>query len=186
MTVLWTVYLRCLNNRPLLTKSLTASALCGVGDVLVQSFASKERGAVDVKRTLRLMAHGLIATGPLNHYWHTRVLERVFPTSVAAGRAALDAAIGKVVLDQAIFAPCIITIFCTNMAVMQGKPADANWPKVLPLIVSNWAFWPAFQLVNFRFVPIQHQVGFVGFGMILWSAYISWFEHDREREKLKI
>jgi protein Mpv17 len=110
------------------------------------------------------------------------VLERIFPT--AAGRT-LDAAIGKVVLDQALFAPVVITIFCTNMAVLESKPVDANWPKVLPLIVANWAFWPAAQLLNFRFVPVQHQVSFVGVCMAAWSAYLSHVQFDNPKQRLK-
>jgi protein Mpv17 len=175
------MYGRLLANHPLITKSITVSAMCGLGDVLLQS-GSSSPSKVDLARTARMMAHGLIATGPLNHVWHTRVLERIFPT--AAGRT-MDAAVGKVVLDQAVFAPVIITIFCTNMAVLESKPVDANWPKVLPLIVANWAFWPAAQLLNFRFVPVQHQVSFVGVCMVFWSAYLSHVQFDKDKQRLK-
>nr|CAG8567583.1 10685_t:CDS:2 [Entrophospora candida] len=38
---------------------------------------------------------------------------------------------------------------------------------------ANYTIWPLVQLVNFRFLPLQYRVPFVGSVGVLWSTYLS-------------
>lgn len=60
---------------------------------------------------------------------------------------------------------------------MQGNPPrdvarklKHDFPDIL---VANWKLWPAVQLLNFYFVPLNFQVVLVQLVAVFWNTYIS-------------
>lgn len=45
----------------------------------------------------------------------------------------------------------------------------------------DWAFWPAAQFINFRFVPGSLRVLYVSFAALLWNIFLSYIKHDHVR-----
>lgn len=40
-------------------------------------------------------------------------------------------------------------------------------------LVANYTVWPLLQVVNFKYVGVQHQTLFVNIMAIFWNAYLS-------------
>ena len=64
--------------------------------------------------------------------------------------------------DQLIFAPFGLGCFYAFMTIAEGGGAKAIGRKFqdiyLPTLKANWMVWPAVQIVNFRFMPLQFQI----------------------------
>lgn len=59
----------------------------------------------------------------------------------------------------------------------QGKPEQikdelrTNWPST---VKANWMLWVPAQFINFRFVPVHHQVLVANITALLWNVYFSY------------
>jgi protein Mpv17 len=100
----------------------------------------------------------------------------------------------KVLMDQTIFAPCIIATFFGTTGLLFGKTQAEIKAKFrnqyLSTLLTNYYIWPAVQTINFNFVPLQHRVFVVNFIAIFWNTYLSWAankdEHDEELGKVAV
>lgn len=64
------LYMRALEERPVLTKMLTSAAMYGIGDVIAQKAAPDTRQEpIDWKRVAVFGSFGLAVAGPLYHLW---------------------------------------------------------------------------------------------------------------------
>ncbi|CAG8708912.1 4605_t:CDS:2, partial [Rhizophagus irregularis] len=63
---------------------------------------------------------------------------------------------------QAIFAPCcfIITFF-VGQALLEGQEKSQILEKLgdafVPTLINNYKLWPAVQLLNFHFIPLNYR-----------------------------
>lgn len=166
-----TWYRTALTKRPILTQCLSTSFLFAAGDVIAQQAVERERDADgspmhNPYRTLRMAIYGGGVFGPLVVNWY-KFLQRAvrIPTS-----PNLEI-VSRVALDQAFFTPVNLTLFFSSMATMEGVMGDDgkqldtrervgkklrdNWLQGLR---ANWTVWPGVQLVNFKFVPLEHRL----------------------------
>lgn len=70
-----------------------------------------------------------------------------------------------------------IGVLIGSIGLLQGnrpndvrKKLEREFPDIL---VANYKLWPAVQLVNFAFVPLNYQVVLVQIVAVLWNTYIS-------------
>lgn len=83
--------------------------------------------------------------------------------------------LARVALDQGVFAPTFIGIFLSSMAVLEGSsPQEKLEKNYKPALLTNYMIWPFVQLVNFKFVPLDHRVLFVNLISIGWNCYLSY------------
>jgi len=133
----WKSYLKALDNYPFLTKCLTASTLMTTGDLVAQTaIEPKKETGFDFDRSKRMAFIGLFINGPLMSFWY-KFLDKNF-TSV----------LGRLLLDQALFAPTIVSAFFTSNGLLQGNHPRDVFEKVKkdipPAMLANWTVWPIF------------------------------------------
>jgi len=126
----------------------------------------------DFERLTRFMSYPFIMA-PLQFLWFGR-LTKWFPITANNGTTQ---ALKRVALDQLMFAPVGLCCFFTFMTVTEGggrKEVVTKFKDIyLPTLRANYILWPAVQIINFRFMPLQFQIPFVSTVGIAWTAYLS-------------
>lgn len=166
-------YLRLLNERPILTKSVTSGTLFGLGDCIAQyADGSLQRRGYSGDRTLKAVVWGGVIFAPAAHVWYNKFLERVIPGATTA------AVLKKVVLDQTLWSVAVNSVYLTyaTLTINHGDLEDAKHAvtsKMWTLMKANWMVWPAVQLINFKLVPGPLQVPFINVVALGWSAFLA-------------
>uniref|UniRef100_A0A8D0H276 Mitochondrial inner membrane protein Mpv17 n=1 Tax=Sphenodon punctatus TaxID=8508 RepID=A0A8D0H276_SPHPU len=169
---LWSGARGFLARHPAARQSLTAGTLMAVGDVVSQQLVERKglRGH-SVRRTLKMMTIGFCFVGPVVGGWY-KVLDQLVPGSTKT------VALKKMLLDQGGFAPCFLGCFLGVAGAMNGLSAAENWAKLkrdyTDALVTNYYIWPAVQIANFYFIPLNHRLAVVQCVAIVWNAYLSW------------
>lgn len=180
-------YQRLLLKKPLLVNCVSTSALFSTGDVIAQVwFPSSDIPAVraggigdidigkpkyDYKRTLRAAIYGGIIFAPIGDKWY-RFLQLI---NVGSKQINL---LARVAIDQLVFAPIAIPVYYVVMGVMESKSVESVKKSLKEhytvTLMSNWAVWPAFQAVNFWFVPVELRLLSVNVVSIFWNTFLSY------------
>ncbi|OCK77323.1 hypothetical protein K432DRAFT_384777 [Lepidopterella palustris CBS 459.81] len=159
-----------LRTAPLLTQSVTTAILFATGDTMAQQ--GVERVGIekhDLARTGRMALYGGAIFGPAATTWFKFLQSRVQLTNPNATILA------RVACDQFIFAPTNMFVFLSTMATLEGtdpkKKLDQTYKQAL---TKNWMVWPWVQMVNFKFVPLEHRVLVVNIISLGWNCYLSY------------
>ncbi|KAI9105764.1 hypothetical protein DFS34DRAFT_27878 [Phlyctochytrium arcticum] len=200
LTRAWKRYLVLLEERPLLTKSLSAGAIGVAGDIIAQridqppstvkeELVRNERGDVtgsrtrtipgkkswDAQRTLRLGLYGMLLGAPLTHGWY-KILDARFGSSMS-----LSTSLKKVATDQILAAAPFTCLFFVANSAMEGcnraEIVHRVKTNVWPTLKANWMIWPAALALNFRFVPLKLRVLVVNILGLGWGTYLSMVQH---------
>lgn len=82
-----------------------------------------------------------------------------------------------ILVDQLVFAPLFIGVLIGSIGTLQGRqPLEIshNLKRDFPdILMTNYKIWPAVQLLNFYFVPLNYQVLLVQIVAVAWNTYIS-------------
>ena len=118
---------------------------------------------------------GATMAAPVFHFWY-RFLDARF---VGTAPTML---IKKVALDQIFASSSVSALFLVAVPAFQGEaggdlvgPDSLLRRKFLSVYLTGCAFWPAAQIVNFRFVPPQYRVAYLGFAAFLWTNVLCCF-----------
>ncbi|TDZ20276.1 Protein sym-1 [Colletotrichum orbiculare MAFF 240422] len=153
--------------RPLLTQSITTSILFATGDITAQQLVDK-RGLKghDWSRTGRMALYGGTIFGPAATTWF-----KFLQKNIVLRNKNLEI-LARVGVDQGVFAPVMIGVFLSSMAVLEGgSPQEKLQKNYTTALTSNFLLWPFVQAVNFKFVPLHHRVLFVN--VISIDTYIA-------------
>jgi len=192
-----------LKSHPVITKSITGSILWGLGDLVAQmvptmmddsgskgedgenkgaSAVVKKEFEYDFPRTARAIFFGFAIHAPLSHL-HFNFLEWM---TVRGGFAGLSAPIFKTVTEQFVYWSWISnTLYHGAMSAMQGKTLQQTYDRIEDVLmdtqIAQWKFWIPVQLLNFRFVPVRHQLNVVLVTSVVWTALLSaWYPPEEE------
>lgn len=90
----------------------------------------------------------------------------------------------KVALDQICFAPFCLLGFMIIVGTIQGKTVEEVKQSLKEtysdVLIANYKLWPAAQIVNFNFVPLQYQVLYAQMIALLWNVYLCFKTRPRE------
>ncbi|KAF2093521.1 hypothetical protein NA57DRAFT_69234 [Rhizodiscina lignyota] len=159
-----------LRTRPLLTQSITTAFLFATGDVLAQQFVEgRSPETHHFPRTARMAAYGGLVFGPAATLWYSKCLTRINLSSTPLTIAA------RVTADQTVFATTNLFVFLSSMSVLEGTdPKEKLRRNYVEALKKNWMVWPAVQVGNFAFVPLEHRVLVVNVVSIGWNCYLSY------------
>ncbi|GAA5796933.1 hypothetical protein HPULCUR_002311 [Helicostylum pulchrum] len=154
---MFAAYHRVLTKRPILVQSVSTAVLFGAGDVIAQQLIEKQGWEQhDLKRTLRMSAFGGIFAGPALSTWYRFIDRKVTTTNRVQGLVT------KVVLDQFVFAPFFIAAFFTGQGLFEGKSINEIKEKLssgyTTALIGNYKIWPAVQIANFYFTPLNYRL----------------------------
>lgn len=149
-----------------------------------------------MKRTLRMSAFGGIFAGPALSTWYRFIDRKVTTTNRVQGLVT------KVVLDQFVFAPFFIAAFFTGQGLFEGKSINEIKEKLssgyTTALIGNYKvriktrkkyscvfffnckklykkkkIWPAVQIANFYFTPLNYRLMVTNVVALGWNAYLS-------------
>lgn len=147
-----------------------------LGDLLAQGLTAQSQrrkltaSSVDLTRCARMASFGLLLYGPAQHKWYG-LLASKFAGNSFKGFAS------KVALNQLVLGPAVMSAsFAWNLA-LTGQSS-----KILPKIKhdgpttlqNGWKFWVPASAINFKLIPLQHQVLYMSVCGLLWTAYLSY------------
>lgn len=176
MSKLLKSYFRVLEKHPLITMSCTTGTLMATGDAISQLVVERTH-KFDVVRNGRFLVFGVFIGGPMFRGWYYSI-DKIFGKTKYAPMKMMIA-------DQGAFAPVFLPFFLFTMGVMRQDPVHEIIEKIkkdyYDVITTNWKIWPAAQIINFTFVPLQHRILVVNIVSIGWNCYMAWIS-EKEHE----
>lgn len=166
----------------------TGSFLWGLGDFVAQAMAGIEQ--YDYQRTGRAVFFGFAIHAPASHL-HFNFLEWM---TVRSGMTGLNIPIFKTVMEQFVYWSWFSnSMYHGAMGAMQGQSPTQVYKHIEDVLwetqKAQWVFWIPIQLLNFRFVPVRHQLNVVLVTSVVWTALLSmWYppvKEDKKEEETK-
>ena len=147
-------------SRPILTQAVTTGILFATGDTMAQQLVEKKGFKNhDLSRTGRMVFYGGCMFGPAAVKWFGFLQKKI----VIPGKPNLQI-VARVLTDQTVFASTNLFCFLSTMALLEGTdPRKKLESTYFNALSKNWMVWPVVQMINFKFVPLPHQVLFVNF-----------------------
>lgn len=182
---MWKAYTSILRKYPLRTQMITSAIIWSTGDIISQTMFSKEAPKdreLDVKSLLAASVFGGFLLGPAGHFWYES-LDRYCIKSLHLHPGTWRLVLTKLSLDTVFFGPLCISTFLVYMTIsMGGSLTDAKNKlsnDFLPILALETMYWPAVQAVNFRLIPLHHQLLFVNMVSLVDSTFFCWMKsHD--------
>jgi len=191
-----------LQSRPVVTKAITGSFLWGLGDIVAQvvpplffdtndsssssssssnnnNNAKEESKAlsIDKARLGRAMFFGFAIHAPLSHV-HFNFLEWM---TIRGGFTGLSIPVFKAFMEQFVYWSWLSnSLYHGAMGFMTGLTPTQIMNRINDVLwetqKAQWVFWIPVQLLNFRFVPVRHQLNVVLMTSVVWTALLSaWY-----------
>ncbi|QLL32089.1 hypothetical protein HG536_0C02580 [Torulaspora globosa] len=181
MSKLLVAYEGLLQKHPKKTNAIMTGTLFGAGDIIAQlGFSEKGpdgKGAkYDYARTARSVIYGSLIFSFMGDKWFKFLNNKVnLPNTPKTHWTNIAFKVG---FDQMTFAPTVIPFYFGCLTLMEGKSLNDAQKKIQDrwwdTLRANWAVWPAFQCVNFTFVPVQHRLLAVNVVAIFWNTFLSY------------
>jgi len=169
--MMWRSYARLVERFPWGSQIAQTGVLCATGDILAQMVVERKSARkVEMRRVARFFLMGTCFVAPCVRSWFL-VLERFVPM------AGCKAAFGKMILDQAFYAPCYIIMFISVVGCMQGLGIEGIRKKLekeyVGIMMASYTIWPSVQFLNFTLVPFQHRILLVNIVGLFWRTYLA-------------
>jgi len=148
----------------------------------VASKSTSKELVYDYPRTARAMIFGFAIHAPLSHA-HFNLLEWM---TVKGGFTGLGIPVFKAFMEQFVYWSWFSnSLYHGAMGAMQGKSSREVYDYISDVLwetqKAQWVFWIPVQLLNFRFVPVRHQLNVVLVTSVVWTALLSaWYPPESE------
>ncbi|KAK7505993.1 hypothetical protein BaRGS_00002715 [Batillaria attramentaria] len=152
-------YVRLLQQRPVLTKSVTNAVVSGLGTIISQLIVAdpKAKGRINWRSVFAYTSFGFVVNGPLIHHLYV-FMEKRMP------RDQKYSTIKRLLFDRLIFAPPYLLIFMYYVAIVEGNTSEAAVQRIKEtywmILKLNWTVWTVIQYVNVNYVPLKFRTIF--------------------------
>ena len=168
-------YETALVSWPVPTKMATGCVLWTLGDFTAQTLTKDDRDPLDGARLGRVAFYGGLMHAPIAHVHYNFLEWAVVRANVANARRPVV----KVVVEQFVYWGYLSNaLYHFMMATLEGAPpaaaADRVKERLWPTMIAQWSFWIPVQYLNFRFIPVRHQLNVVLTTSVAWTAFLSW------------
>ena len=164
-------------KRPIVTQTVTAVAIMGLGDLLCQYITSKSSSglekdimSLDYKRAFKQASFGIFYT-PFQHLQVNIIVPKLFP-----GKDFFSV-IKSVLYNQSTSAPIFNYTFFTYLDILSGKSKEERKreikKKFLPTLINNWKVMPFVMIIVFMYIQIEYRIMFFSFISLFWNIYLS-------------
>ncbi|XP_014243455.1 mpv17-like protein isoform X1 [Cimex lectularius] len=162
---------------PLLANSAVYGGMCVTAEFSQQMvnkryFDRKEPPEpIDKAMLVRYAVVGSCINSNILYFWY-RWLDRNFVG------ASMKIVTKKLLLDQFVLTPQLLTIFYVSMSIMEGKDdllAELR-EKFVPTFQTSCGFWLPAQAINFLVVPPMARVVYVATCSFIWVNILCWIK----------
>ncbi|GMI83699.1 hypothetical protein like AT2G14860 [Hibiscus trionum] len=164
-------YLGMVKSWPVLTKSVTSSAIYIAADLSSQSISKLSADPYDLVRTSRMAGYGLLILGPSLHFWFN-LMSKLFP------KRDLITTFKKMAMGQLVFGPFMTVVFFSLNARLQGESGEEIVSRLkrdmLPTMLNGVMYWPFCDFITFRFIPVHLQPLVSNSFSYLWTVYMTY------------
>lgn len=91
-------------------------------------------------------------------------------------QTSVPVVIGKVLLDQFVFAPAMTALYYYIVGFMNDEGCKATSKKLkrqlLAVLKKAWLLWIPVNLISYGFIPLELRVLFGNIVSIFWTAYL--------------
>jgi len=166
---------RTFQQRPLLANIVTFTGLLSAGDVTSQVIENKGLKNFKFERLGNMATMGVVYYGPVLFYYY-RYLDRKLP---GKDRKTI---LVKMFIDQVIYTIPSLCVFYLLLGKLEHKTWEDSKAelrqKFLPTYVTATMFWPAVQVINFRFVSPVFRVSYVSVASYAWLTFLSYIKNQ--------
>lgn len=138
-------------------------------DLQSETIEKKHPSNYDWLRALRMTTYGFFIYGPSSQIWYN-LLDHMLREKTLRNLTI------KVILNQVVLGPYVITVVFAWNSLWQGKldrlPALYS-DRALPTLIDGWKFWIPASVLNFGLIPLQARVAFMSSCAIFWNFYLS-------------
>ena len=171
-------YEAALEAQPLLTKSITSGTLYGIGDCVAQTLDQRREGGAkgyDGARWLRAVAFGGLFY-PIPAHIHYNFLEKLVVVRWATPVSRVPFV--KMFIEQFVYWSYLSNAYYhAVLGGLQGMSftqiSDRVTSTLWDTLKAQWAFWIPAQLINFKYMPVRHQLNFVLVVSLFWTTFLS-------------
>ncbi|KAK9044255.1 hypothetical protein V6N11_072569 [Hibiscus sabdariffa] len=164
-------YLGMVKSWPVLTKSVTSSAIYIAADLSSQTISKSSADPYDLVRMSRMAGYGLLVLGPSLHFWFN-LMSKHFP------KTDVITTFKKMAMGQLIFGPVMTVVFFSLNARLQGESGEEIVSRLkrdlLPTMLSGVMYWPFCDFITFRFTPVHLQPLVSNSFSYLWTVYMTY------------
>lgn len=183
-------YNSLLRDYPYRTNMFTTGIVFSIGDYLSQTYFHQEGNHKqhDWHRSLRAWTYGTFCFSPMAVLWYgktlpfinnpfisQRIRRSMSPKTLGVCDNVFRIGIDQLIVPGLLWIPMYNTVmsylsFHENPWENAKDKLQKNWWAVLKM---NWVVWPAFQFINFTFVPIHLRVVGTNVCSIGWNCFLS-------------
>jgi hypothetical protein len=179
------MYWTWIQQRPVVTKSLTCGILSFVGDVFSQLVSAHTTQSTFIFHPLRSMAFllsGTLFVGPYIHFWYQALWTwgRHWQSTWNISKARqvlylniLDQTIGVLLFFPLYFYIHEVVEACISLRIPNIQAATYNLQKdLIPVLWMQYRVWPLANWINFTHVPEPLRVLVSNLVAVLWNIYL--------------
>jgi hypothetical protein len=163
-STLFSWYSQQLDERPILTKCVTACMISSTGNILAQKIKHDQKEeednisrpfTIECEQVGRFAFLNMIFVAPVLHHWY-QFINRAVPGK------SMSRVLQRVFWDEFVFSPVYIPVFLGGLWTLEGtKPEKINtmlYNELPSIIVAEWILWVPTMTLTFKYAPVKFQV----------------------------